>query len=252
MQTVVLCILIFIAGFIDSIAGGGGLISVASYMACGLNGAYALGTNKFSSVLGSSVASFNYFKSGNYHAKSLIPSFVMALLGSTLGSRLAVLIPSYVFQIILLCATPFLLALVLINKNFDRFVREGLSDATYVLVGALIGLVVGFYDGLYGPGTGIIMQIGFIVILGLTAKKAGGNARIVNWASNVAAVITFISAGTVVYSIAIPCAFCSVAGNYLGSRLAIKKDVKVIRPVMVVVVILLFIKVLLDYIGFSF
>ena len=95
----------------------------------------------------------------------------------------------------------------------------------------------------------MLMQIGFIILAGLEARKAGGNARLVNLASNLAAVVTFISAGTVVYSLAIPCAICSILGNFLGSRLAIKKDVKIIRPVMVVVVLLLFAKVLLSYLG---
>ncbi|MCR5761401.1 MAG: TSUP family transporter [Sphaerochaetaceae bacterium] len=248
MQTVILCILIFSAGFIDAIAGGGGLISVASYMACGLSGAYALGTNKFSSVIGCSVSSVNYIRSGNYHLPSLLPSFVTALAGAFAGSRLAVLIDPDVFSLILLGATPVLLALVLVNKNFDRFIREK-TTAQYILFGALIGTLVGFYDGFYGPGAGMFMQIGFITLTGLEARKAGGNARLVNLASNLAAVVTFISAGTVVYRLAIPCAACSVLGNFLGSRLAIKKDVKVIRPVMVVVVILLFLKVLLSYLG---
>ncbi len=248
MQTVILCILIFSAGFIDSIAGGGGLISVASYMACGLSGTYALGTNKFSSVIGCSVSSINYIRSGNYHLPSLIPSFVMALVFASFGSHLAVIIDAAIFSLILLFATPLLLMLVLVNKNFDRFVREK-TTLQYVLFGSLIGMLVGFYDGFYGPGAGMLMQIGFITLAGLEARKAGGNARLVNLASNLAAVVTFISAGTVVYSLAIPCAICSVLGNTLGSRLAIKKDVKIIRPVMVVVVLLLFSKVLLSYLG---
>lgn len=243
----ILCPLIFLAGFVDSIAGGGGLISLTSYMACGIPGTLALGTNKFSSVVGCTIASGNFIKTGNFDLKSLIGAIVAALAGSWIGSTCSMLIDSKFFSIIMLVATPVTAIIVVLDKNYANH-EKNLKTFASVCIGIAIGLVVGFYDGFFGPGAGMFMQMGFIFIAGLNVKKAAGNARMVNWASNFAALVNFIRTDNVLYKIAIPCAICSVIGNWLGSRLAIKKDVKVIRPVMLCVIALLFAKVLFDLI----
>lgn len=240
-----LCPLIFLAGFIDSIAGGGGLVSLTSYTAFGLPGSYALGTNKFSSIVGSVAASANYIRTRNYDLVSLIPAFVCALAGSSAGSRCAMLISDKVFGIILLCATPVIGGLVLIEKDYSKFSRQR-SKATVIIISAAVGLAVGFYDGFYGPGAGTFYQLGFVMLVGIDVKKACGNARMVNLASNLGALITFVINGRVVYSIAIPCALFSILGNIIGSRLAIKADVKIVRPMMLVVVALLLVKLCFD------
>lgn len=244
----ILCPLIMLAGFIDSIAGGGGLITLTAYMACGLQGPLALGTNKFSSTVGCTFASANYIRTKNVEGKSLVPAMIAALAGSFLGSRTALLLDNRVFSMILLFATPVVAALVLFDKNYDNHEKD-LPFGQKVLICLVIGLVVGFYDGFYGPGTGMFLQMGFILIAGISVKKACGNARLVNWASNIAALTNFILTGNVLYAVAIPCAACSIIGNLLGSSLAIKKDVKIVKPMMLVVVALLFTKLLLDFLG---
>lgn len=248
-QLVILCPLIFLAGFVDSIAGGGGLISLNSYQAVGIRDQFALGTNKFSSLLGGTVASINYIRTGNIHLPSLIPSVVCALGGSYLGSAVAIGLSGKAFNLIMLIATPVVALLVFFKRDYSSHEEQKKSLALYILLGALIGLVVGFYDGFYGPGAGMFMQFGFIMIAGLEVKKACGNSRIVNWASNLSALFNFIRFGYVRFEIALVCAVFSMLGSYLGSRLAIKKDVKVVRPVMLCVTGLLFVKLLLDYTG---
>ena len=248
-QLLILCPLIFLAGFIDSIAGGGGLISLNSYQAVGIKDQFALGTNKFSSIIGGTVASVNYIRTGNVHALSLIPSVICALVGSFFGSKVAMGISGRAFNLIMLIATPVVALLVFLKKDYSSREHKTQSSAAYILRGALIGLIVGFYDGFYGPGAGMFMQFGFIMIAGLEVKKACGNARIVNWASNLAALFNFVRYGYVVYNVAIICALFSILGNFIGSRLAIKKDVKVVRPVMLIVTGLLFVKLILDYIA---
>lgn len=143
--------------------------------------------------------------------------------------------------------TPIVAVITLIKKNFQPYTGKPFKNSKYIIIGLLTGLIVGFYDGFFGPGTGMFLQLGFIMILKLEPIKAAGNARIVNWASNITAVITFIISKNVLYKIAIPCAACSILGNFIGSQLAIKKDVKIIRPIMLLVVILLFIKIVLDF-----
>jgi len=243
--------MIFIAAFIDSIAGGGGLISLTSYMACGLPATVCLGTNKFSAIIGGTVASANYIRTKNYELESLIPSFICALIGSFLGSECSMLIDERIFSIILLIATPIIAIMVVMDKNYSNH-EKNLSLPKTIIICSLVGLVAGFYDGFYGPGAGTFMQMGFIIFAGINIKKSCGNARMVNWASNFAALVNFIRTDNVLYTIGIPCAICSVLGNYFGSMLAIKRDVKVVKPIMIVVVALLFVKILLDFLGVSF
>lgn len=241
----ILCPLVFLAGFVDSIAGGGGLISLTSYMACGLPATVALGTNKFSAVVGGTIASANYIRTKNYDITSLVGAFVFALIGSWLGAGAALLINSRIFSIVILIATPIIAMLVLLDKNYAGHEKD-LPAVSKVIISIAIGLVVGFYDGFYGPGAGTFMQMGFIMLAGISVKKSCGNARMVNWASNFGSLMNFIRTDNVLFKIAIPCALCSIVGNYLGSRLAIKKDVKIVKPVMLVVVGLLFVKILID------
>lgn len=251
MKLIFLCTMVFLAGFIDSIAGGGGLISLNSYNVAGVTGQTSLGTNKFSAFFGSVIACINYIRSGNYHLMSVVPSFIGALIGSAYGSYMVLSLDKGMFSILMLVTTPIVAAVTFFKKDYsDDGVRK-MTDRMYVILGLLIGLVIGFYDGFYGPGTGTLMQIAFIQLCHLEAKKAAGNARLVNTASGIAAMITFMITGHVIYSLAIPCGICSIVGNFIGSRLAIKKDVKIIRPMMLIVVSLLFAVILLDFLGIT-
>lgn len=206
VQLLILCPLIFLAGFVDSIAGGGGLISLNSYQAVGIRDQYALGTNKFSSLVGCTIASVNFIRTGNVHVVSLIPAIAGAFVGSYFGSKVALGIDPRVFNMVMLIATPVVALLVFFKKDFSSHAERKLPTALYIVLGALIGLVAGFYDGFYGPGAGMFMQLGFIMIAGLEVKKACGNARIVNWASNFAALFNFIRYGYVVFEVAVVCA----------------------------------------------
>lgn len=237
--------LVFLAGFIDSIAGGGGLVSLASYTGFGLEGAFALGTNKFGSVIGCAAASASFVRTGNYDLRSLVPAALMALAGSFWGSSLALGIGERTLRIMLLAASPVVAGLVLANKGGKKYERER-GAAWVVGFSALVGLAVGFYDGIYGPGAGTFIQLGLVMLVGLDVKKACGNARLVNLASNLAALATFVAHGKVVFRLAVPCAAFSVLGNLLGSRLAIKKDIKIVRPMMLAVVALLMAKLVWD------
>lgn len=240
-----LCPMVFLAGFIDSIAGGGGLISLTSYMACGIPGTLALGTNKFSSFTGSTIASVNYMRTKNYELRTLVSASIAAIAGSWAGSSCTMLIDPKVFSTIVLVITPIAAVMVVVDKKHEEREKE-LTTTAAILIGIAIGLVVGFYDGFYGPATGMFLQMSFILFAGLDAKKAAGNARIANWASNFSALANFIRTDNVIYTIAIPCAACSMVGNWLGSRLAIKKDTRIVRPIMLCVISLLFFKILLD------
>lgn len=244
----ILCPLVLLAGFIDSIAGGGGLITLTAYLSCGIPGTLALGTNKFASFCGSTFAAGTYIKTKNFDLKTLAVAVPSALIGSSLGSKCTLLIGDAFIEKILLFATPLIIFLVLKNKNYDKY-EKTLSSLKAIILSVFIGFFVGFYDGFYGPGTGTFLQMGFIMLVGLGIKKSCGNARIINFASNLGALVVFIINKNVLYNIAIPCAVCSIIGNLTGSKLAIKKDVKIVKPMMLIVVLLLFTKILLSQFG---
>ena len=236
----ILCPLVFLAGLIDSIAGGGGLISLPAYMLLGIPPHTALGSNKFSSTFGSVVANIRYFKNQKVELRVGAASVPAALIGSYAGSRVVLLLSGTILRYIMLGAVPIIAVLVLVNKNFgleNHFSRLKLSYAIFVTV--LASLAIGFYDGFFGPGTGTFLVLVFALVVKLDLVTASGNAKLVNLASNVAALVTFLRFDQVAFVFAIPAAFFGILGNYVGSGMAIKKGARFIRPVFIFALVLL-------------
>jgi len=245
----IICPLIFIAGFIDAVAGGGGLISLPAYIFAGVPIHIAYGTNKFANCIGTSVASVKFFKSGNVKIKSALISAAGALIGSWIGAQLVVLLDEKYLKYSLIIILPIVAVFLLFNRNFGK--EENTKDLpikkTYIL-SFIIGLIIGAYDGFFGPGTGTFLVLAFTSICGFSMITASGNAKIVNLASNFAALLVYLANGKVSFSIGIPAAICAVLGNYLGAHLAIKNGNKVIKPIIVLVIALLFLKIIYDFI----
>lgn len=237
--------LIFLAGFIDSIAGGGGLISLTSYLAFGIPSHVALGTNKFAACSGTTVAVVRYIKSKQIDVKICIFSAIAALIGSAIGSHLTLLVSDVFIKYLLLITAPILALLTFFKKDFGGDSELVENTRVYVIC-ASIALVMGAYDGFFGPGTGMFIIFFFTTIVHMDIKKACGNAKVINLASNVAALSTFIVNGNINYKIAIPCACAQILGSYIGSGFAIRKGVKVVKPIMLIVISLLLIKVVYD------
>jgi uncharacterized membrane protein YfcA len=228
----IICPLIFTAGFIDSIAGGGGLISLPSYLMVGLPVHFAYGTNKFASSMGTFFSAARFIKNKQIHFKSAIFSVFSALLGSFLGARAALALDDKYLQYCLIILLPAIAIFVLFRRNFGETNRvAAFSEWQVVLLSSLSGLVIGAYDGFFGPGAGMFLILVYTSVLGFSLTMASGNAKVVNLASNVAAMITFILSGKVVFSIAVPAAAFGILGNWIGSGLAVKKGAKVIKPV---------------------
>lgn len=241
----IVCPMVFLAGFVDSIAGGGGLISLPAYIFAGLPTHMAYGTNKFASCLGTVVSTGKYLKSGNITIKPALISSAGALIGSWLGAKLVLMLDEKYLQYCLIFILPVVAIFLLVNRKFgsESDVREVPPSRMYPLA-FLIGLAVGAYDGFFGPGAGTFYVLGFTALLGFNLITSSGNAKMVNLASNFAALLVYIPGGKVMYTVAIPAAICSIAGNYIGSQLAIKNGTKFIRPIIVVVIFLLFAKVI--------
>ena len=242
------CIAVFLAGFVDSIAGGGGLISLPAYYAAGIPPHMALGTNKFTSSCGTTVATLVYIKNKSYHLLSALVSMACAFIGSTIGSRLTLIVDELYLKYVLLILVPIIAIFTVFNKNFDKPKKKDLTQAQTIIISSCIGVFLGMYDGFFGPGMGMFLMLAYTGLLGLDMLTASGNAKIVNLSSNIAALTTFILNGKVVYALAIPAAISNILGNFLGSRLAIKNGSKIIKPIVLVVMILLLTKVAMDLI----
>jgi uncharacterized membrane protein YfcA len=238
---------VFLAGLVDSIAGGGGLLSVPAYMAAGLPPHYVLGNNKFSSSFGTLIASLRYYQHGLIDIRVALLSAFFALIGSFLGTSAVLLLSPDFLRILLIILIPLVAALTLANRSLGRENRsQHQSRQRKYSLAALAALLIGFYDGFFGPGTGMFLIFFYTLVLKYDFVTANANTKVVNLASNVAAVITFIINGKIIYAIGIPAACAGVAGNLLGARLVIKKGSAIIRPIFILTLVLLFGKILYD------
>lgn len=241
----IVCPLVFLAGVIDSIAGGGGLISLPAYLIAGIPPHYALGTNKLSSCIGTFASTARYIKNKSVNYRIGAVSVILALAGSFLGANLALMVSESVIKNLLLFVLPFTAFFVLKNKKADDN-RAPLSDKLTFLIACMASFVIAVYDGFYGPGTGTFLILCYTVFARMDIKTASGNTKIVNLSSNIAAVITFLLHGKVIFLLGLTAAIFSIAGHYIGSGLVLKKGYKIVKPVMLLVLALLFLTILTE------
>lgn len=232
------CPLVFLAGFIDSIAGGGGLISLPAYYLAGLPPALAAGTNKMGAFMGTAVATGKYAKGGHMPWRLGIAALLGSLPGSFLGAQLLQILPQQYVKIGVLAALPVIAAVVLLNKDSMK-PRRRVPQSLSLPACFSIGLIVGVYDGLIGPGTGTFLQLMFIGFIGMEALNASGAARLVNLFSNIGALVSLMLQGQVLFALALPAAAFGMAGNFLGSTMAIRKGAPFIRVLLICVLLLL-------------
>jgi len=250
LQLITVCSLIFFAGFVDSIAGGGGIIALPAYLIAGLPPTVARGTTKFTSTIGIAVATVRFWRRGLVHLWAAVIGAVTAIVGSSTGALLSIRLDEHnerVFHYILIASLPLLAAFILLNKRVgtDAPSRDLRLPRTYLL-SALTGLIIGGYDGFFGPGAGTFMIIVFSSVVGMDVLTASGTAKAVNLASNASALITYFLNGHVFFKLAVPAAAFSILGNILGSRLAFKNGARLIRPAFVFVLTILLIKIIYD------
>ncbi|MGM9662233.1 MAG: sulfite exporter TauE/SafE family protein [Oscillospiraceae bacterium] len=243
----IVCPLVFLAAFVDAVAGGGGLISIPAYLLAGVPTHMALGTNKVVNGVGTGCAAWKYFRSGRIRLTVAVTAAVTALAGSALGTKLALRLPAALLQRLLLAILPAVALFLALKKDFgreDRRREEPLSRGRTVALSAAVGFLIGGYDGLFGPGTGTFMIMAFTLLLGLDLLTASGCAKVGNLASNVASALVYISSGNVYWRLCVPAVCCSVLGGVLGARFAVRGGAARVRWMIFVVLGLLFIKLL--------
>ena len=226
-----------LAGFVDAIAGGGGLIGLPALLAVGVPPISALGTNKVQSVIGTAMAATTYWRKGFVSLAALavaIPvTFAASFLGAFVVKQVDVSVLSVAVPVALIAiALYFLLAPRLSDEN--RHAR--LEWTVFVPV---MGACVGFYDGLLGPGTGSFFTMGFVALFGLGVTRAAGNTKILNLASNLGALTLFIPSGDVLWPAALAMALGQLLGGYLGALTGIRFGARLIRPLVVIVSLVL-------------
>ncbi len=292
-----LSLLLFLAGFVDSIAGGGGLISLPAYLIVGLPPHQAIASNKFSAAVGTTASAFRFFRKG-YMSRECLLYIVLAMLGAQVGSRLAVHIPERLFQGIMLIVLPLVAlfsflsqrrrekleqrpkearqktlesktlttpqggeaasAAPKLQKNTTQAAPQSFDKTTInspipakvsrrqLLIASAGSLLIGCYDGLYGPGTGTFLLLLLSELAGYNMTHAAGTTKAVNLASNIGSLIFFFSTDLIRYAYALPGAAFCMLGHVVGSALVVKKGRKMVQAIIFVVLLLLFIKVISD------
>ncbi len=238
---------IFLAGAVDSIAGGGGLLSVPAYLAAGLPPHYVLGTNKFSSSFGTFFATLRYHQHGLIDVPVAVLSAFFALGGSFLGANAVLLIDPAFLRYLLIVLIPVLAVFTLANRSLGQANHSHRQTRQRKFsLAAIAALLIGFYDGFFGPGTGTFLILFYTLALKYDFVTANANTKVVNLASNVAALAAFIINGKIIYAIGIPAAAAGIAGNLLGAKLVIRRGSSIIRPIFILALTLLLIKIIID------
>lgn len=241
MELPYLCVFAFLAGFVDSVVGGGGLIQLPALFIC-LPPAYAsavatvFGTNKLSSICGTGMAVIQYSRRVPLQWHSLLPAAGTAFIFSWLGARAVAHAPTHLLKPVILVLLVAVAAYTYWRKDFGGLHAPKLSPRRETLLGLLVGAGIGFYDGFFGPGTGSFLIFSFIGIFGYDFLTASASAKVINFATNLSAVAYFAATDHILYQYALPMGLCNILGSLAGTRMAILKGNRFVRGFFLVVI----------------
>ena len=246
-QLFIICPLIFIGGVIDAIGGGGGLITLPAYMIAGFPVHNAIATNKLSSPIGTSVAFTKFLLDGYMPLKLSACGIIFALLGSSLGAKTALLISDKIFKILMLVVLPVTALYVFKSQNLlkEEHEQQPITSKTFIIC-VLVAFFLGFYDGFYGPGAGTFMLLLLAGAAKLSVQKANGVTKAINFATNIAALAVYFMNGKVIFIVGVIAGLFSIAGNYIGAKFFERGGAKAVRPVILIVLSLFFVRVIYD------
>ena len=224
----------FLGGFIDSIAGGGGLITLPAIMAMGAPPHLALATNKLQGSFGSFTATLNFTRKGMIDYKEAFLGIIFTFIGAAIGATAILFLNPKFLQIII----PFLLIVIFIYTIFMPKIGESdrASRMNYKIFYISFGLILGFYDGFFGPGAGSFWTFAMVALIGLNMKKAVAHTKLLNFVSNVVSLGVFIAAGQMLWVVGILMGIGQILGAFIGSNLVIKKEIKFIKTMFLIAV----------------
>lgn len=233
----------FLAGIIDAVSGGGGLLTLPTFLLLGFPVHLIAGTNQCSCCAGSLISLGRFAKIGRIYWKTAAISAPVSLLGSILGARLNLWIPERYLQIMMMVLLPIAAATLLLNRDFGLENRsDELTTGQQVAVALFIGLIWGTYTGFYGAGSGTFILLSFALLNKLDLVTASGNTKVCSSVASLTAAITYALSGAVVWQVVLPAALLNILGNYIGAGLALHKGAKVIRPMFFAVLLMLLVR----------
>lgn len=237
-EIIYLCLFAFMAGFIDSVVGGGGLIQLPALFVFlpGVPVPVVFGTGKLASIAGTTAAMVRYVRSVEINYMAILPAAVAAFVFSFLGARALSHLDASLLKPLILALLILVAIYTFIRKDFGSLHAPKLTLAKEKLYGLTVGMVIGFYDGFFGPGTGSFLIFIFIGLFGFNFLAASAAAKVVNVATNLSALLYFGYKGYILYEVAIPMAVSSVIGSQLGTRTALKHGTGFVRVLFLVVV----------------
>lgn len=243
----IVCPLTFLGGFVDAVAGGGGLISLPAYMIAGLPVHNAIATNKLSSGMGTTVATYRLASLGYIPWRKAALCIVMAVIGSSTGAKLALMVDADLFKKLMLVIIPATAIYVMRNKNMDE-PKEPLGDRQTVIRASLVALLIGVYDGFYGPGTGTFLILLLSGFAHISLKESNGIAKSINLTTNLSSLAVYLMNGKVIILLGLAGGLFGIVGNYIGVTFFKNKGAKAVRPLMIIVLVIFFIKILTEII----
>jgi len=226
------------AGFVDAVVGGGGLIQLPALL-LGLPQAapvQVLATNKLASICGTTVSSATYFRRVRPDPRTFLPLMALAFVGSALGAAVASHVPRSAFEPIVLVALVLVGGYVAFRPNLGGATVLRFAGHQHTAAALGVGLVVGFYDGVLGPGTGSFFVVALVALLGYGFLEASAKARMANWATNLAALVVFVPQGAVLWKVGLLMGAANLVGGYVGARTAVAKGSGFVRVFFLVVV----------------
>ena len=244
LTLIVFALLAFIAGFIDSVAGGGGLIQLPALL-IGFPKAPVptlIGTNKIAGLAGTSVAAYQYSRHVKFNYPLLLTISFFTFIASFAGAKVVGFINPAVLKPLILAILVLIGIYTFVKKDLGHIQTKTLTENKKLLFGSVLGLVIGFYDGFFGPGTGSFLVLGFVVILGFEFVTASAYSKIINCIANISALTVFIKQGNYLLGVASVLAIGNILGSIIGSRMAIKKGNRFIRLFFLLVVIILIVR----------
>ena len=241
--------MVFLAGFVDAIAGGGGLISLPAYLIAGVPTHMALGTNKMSSMMGTAIATGRFAKNGYIQFKKVVWFIVAALIGSSIGSNLTLLVSDKILQYMMIVILPIVAFYVMRNKKMgDDSLAGTLPERKSFLIALASALIIGIYDGFYGPGTGTFLLLLLTGLAHLELNKAAGVTKAINLTTNISALVVFVMNGKGYFPLGLIAGVFGIAGNYIGARCFSSKGSGFVKPLIIVVITIFFIKIITEFI----
>ncbi|MFZ4613973.1 MAG: sulfite exporter TauE/SafE family protein [Bacteroidia bacterium] len=244
----ILVILSFIAGFVDAVVGGGGLIQIPALLISFPQTALPtiFGTNKIASLAGTSISAIGYSKRIKFNFKLLFVVSVCAGLSSFLGAKIVSFINVEFLKPFILVVLIAVAIYTFFKKDLGAIPSKNLSLNQQIIYGSLLGFGLGFYDGFFGPGTGSFFVLGFVVLLGFEFVQASAYAKVINCMTNISALVVFIKQGNYLLELAILMSVCNITGNIVGTRLALKKGNAFVRTIFLVIVTLMILRYAYD------